>query len=99
MKIQDMFKKVESYNEIAEVLGNKKVYINFVDSVGYNVYTVEKLETYKEAVKHIRNEYVKEVAEALLHLDYEFNKERQIGWIDAFGTAHDVQVSFELCER
>ena len=58
MKIKEMFKKVETYNELAETLGNRKVYINFVDSVGYNVYTVEKVETYKDAVKHIRSEYV-----------------------------------------
>lgn len=94
-----MFKKVETYNEVAEALGNKKVYINFIDSVGVNVYTVEKVETYKDAVKHIKNEYVKEVADTLIDLEYEFNKERQIGWVDVFGTAHDITVSFELVEQ
>lgn len=84
MTLKEMFKKVEAYNEIAEMMNTRKAKINFYD---VEIYQGNSFETYDDLRKHIRNEYIKEVAEKVLKSDgWEFDKELTIEWTDYFGS-------------
>ena len=92
MKIKEMLKKVETYNEVAEVLGNRKAVLNFVDSVGDSILVSTEVTDYKEFAKYIRDTYITDVAKSILNLEYEFGETRLVSWLD-------VRVSFEIVEQ
>lgn len=71
MKLKEMFKKIDAYNELAEIMGTEKVQLSL--SIGYDNC---KFDTYKSLTKYIRCEYVEGMAQALLECDkYEFDKD------------------------
>ena len=74
MKMKEMFKKVETYNEIAEMMMTHKAKIQFCEWL----YT-ERFEKYSDFSKWIRREYIKEVADQILNSDaWEIDEELEI---------------------
>jgi len=78
MKMKDMFKKIETYNEIAEIMLTQKAKIMFGEKWCY-----ETFNSYNEFKKYVRNEYIKEVADMILNSeDWEIDDEVEIVWSD-----------------
>lgn len=74
MKMKEMFKKVETYNEIAEMMMTHKAKIQF----GEWLHT-ERFEKYSDFSKWIRREYINEVADMILTSDeWEIDGELEI---------------------
>ena len=85
MTIKELFKKVETYNEIAELMNTRKASISFYD---YGVFHGESFETFNEFRKWLRGTYIKEMADVILKLsDWEFDKKVTIKHTDYFGTS------------
>ena len=71
MKAREIFKKVENYNEVAKVLGDKGARVLFRDEVSINSFT-----EWDDFKKFIRNEYIKPVPDILLSFNgFESDKE------------------------
>ena len=71
MKMKELFKKVEAYNEVAELMHTAKAKIQFGE-----VYYSERFEHYNDFCKYVKREYIKEVAEKILNADnVEFDSE------------------------
>lgn len=71
MKIKELFKKVEAYNEVAELMHTNKAKIQFGE-----VFYSERFEHYSDFCKYVKREYIKEVAEKILNADnVEFDSE------------------------
>ncbi len=91
MKIADMIKKIETYNEVADMIGNPKAELRAVFGYGRSI----KVETLKSFRKFIRDEYIKVVADAILACEeYEFGKEIEIKVVDIFGDELLQEVEF-----
>ena len=74
MKIKDLFKKVETYNEVADLMHTNKAKIQFGE-----VFYSERFEHYNDFCKYVKREYIKEVAEKILSADNcEFDTEIEI---------------------
>lgn len=87
MTLKDMMKKVETYNEIADLMGTQKAEIAFVDYP-----RSERFKTYSELRRYIRQEYVKSLAELILNdSTWEMNEPTTLIWKDAFSIEHVKQ--------
>ena len=64
MKMKDMFKKMETYNEVAEVMMVTKAKIQFGEK-----WHSERFDNFNDFKKYIRNEYIKEVADKILNFE------------------------------
>ena len=72
MTIKEMLKKIEAYNEVAEMLGTERAELRFVID-GWML--SEKVEDYKSFVKYVRHELIDEIASLILKCnEYEFHK-------------------------
>lgn len=90
MKIKDAFKKLENYNELADLMRMDKMKIWFAD-VSICVSIGDHFASYDEFRKYIRHEYVKNVADQILNSDgWDLNEEKEI--ISASGN----EMTFEL---
>ena len=58
--MKDMFKKVEIYNEIAEIMLTQKAKIIFGEKWYH-----EEFKNYDDFKKYVRHEYIKEVADKI----------------------------------
>jgi len=95
MTIKEMFKKVETYNEVAELMRETKAKIYFAS--GNYHYSGESFTDYNSFRKWIKKEYIKEVAEIILKDDsWEFDGERELTWTDFFGAEHTMNYVAEL---
>lgn len=93
MTLKEMFKKVETYNEVAEVMHTDKAVIYFSDSY----YSGKDFETYDSFRKYIRKEYISEVVNLILkESNWEMDGEITTEWIDAFGDTHATTFSAEV---
>ena len=87
-----MFKKLETYNEIAEYMGERKVRIYFGEW-----YYKEYFDNYKDWKKYVKTEFIDEVADQLLHSNgWEFGVGRIIAWDNGQWTSKFV---FELTDN
>lgn len=64
MKIKKLFEKVETYNEVAELMHTNKAQIAFIDG-----HISERFTSFGDFRKYIRREYIKCVADAILNSD------------------------------
>jgi hypothetical protein len=69
MKIKEAFKKLDTYNELAELMNGDKMHIYFADILTPGVSYGEKFNTYEDFRKYIRHEYFKEIADEILNSD------------------------------
>lgn len=80
MTMKEMFKKVETYNEIAEMMRTDKAYICFADIQGTWSHG-ERFTTYPDFRKYIRSEYHKEIADKILKSEeFEIDGEINFTW-------------------
>lgn len=93
MTLKEMFKKVDTYNEVAEVMHTDKAVIHFSDSYYYG----KDFETYDSFRKYIRKEYISEVVNLILkESNWEMDGEITTEWIDYFGDTHATTFSAEV---
>lgn len=95
MKINEMFKKVESYNEIAEMIGTDKAYIA-CDIGTFNHY---RATTAKELRAAIRGDFFKWAADPILAGDYTIGETEMIGMNDPYGKLTIESVEFNIYTR
>ena len=80
MTMKEMFKKIEAYNEIAEMMKTDKAQIYFANVEG-TWSSGEHCKTYREFTKYVRYEYHKEIADKILKADgWEIDGELEIEW-------------------
>lgn len=92
MTLKDMAKKVETYNELAEVMGTDKIELNITEGYFHNSFT-----NWKDLQKFIKAEYVKEAAQAILKADgYEMDGELGVGFTRWDGTAGFLVIETNL---
>lgn len=83
MTIKEMFKKVEAYNEVAELIGSNKAVLEITLDVHFS----EKFSTYKEFKAYIKREWIDELAKAVEGYDkYEYETPLFFPYTDKFGT-------------
>ena len=68
MTMKEMFKKVEGYNEIAELMRTDKASIYFAETAGAWT-NGEHFKRYEDFRKYVRREYIKELADKVLKSD------------------------------
>lgn len=79
MKIKEAFKKVETYNEIAELTHEGLKEIWFEETIAYSITNGVGFTDYAEFRKHVRKEYFKDVADMILESDdWTLNGEKEI---------------------
>ena len=92
MTVKEMIKKVNKYNELSEEFncGSKAV---LVCNIGWA--DVHPVESWKEFKKHVNNEYIPCVAQAILECDrYEFSGDTTIEVVDGWGYKFTEEVTF-----
>ena len=93
MTIKEMLKKVEAYNEVAEIAGTDKIELRF--SCGYAC--SEKVKDMKSFRKYIKDEYIDCFAEAILNkTDWAFDEDREIAVVDKWNYMHIDVCGFVL---
>ena len=103
MTINEMLKKVDTYNEMSEMLGvrfGRKVELTMYDTtmspITYH-YTAEDVKSFRKLIK---SEYIDRCAKAILeYKDYEFNTPVTLETIDAFGSKQTMLVEFTVDEE
>ena len=94
MTLKEMFKKVETYNEIAELMRTYKTMISFYDCGAYHG---QRVKSYDELRRWVRKEYIKEIADQILKCDtWEFDKAITFEWTDYFGYTYTSKFSPDL---
>ena len=97
MTLKEMFKKVDTYNEVVEFLTGPKVKILF--QYGDRWSDAHSFEDYKSLTKYIKREYIEELAELMLKADaWEFGKVTEFCWVDCFGDKHTTYLTVEIVE-
>lgn len=91
MKIAEMIKKIDNYNETAAMIGTDKVDLRFAIRFGDFGY----VGSMKDFRKYIRNEYIPEMAEAILNYDgYLFGELARIETTDRMGDKIHEDIEF-----
>lgn len=71
MTINEMLKKVEAHNEVAELVGNHKAVLVMEDE-SFSRTEVHNMKAFR---KFVKDEYIEEMAKAILNSkNYEFNE-------------------------
>lgn len=85
MTIKEMCKKVETYNEVANIAGVDKIELRF--SKGYGM--SEPVKDYKSFKKYIKDEYIDCFADAILNCsEWEMDEDREIEATDKWNYTH-----------
>ena len=93
MTLKKLFDKVDTYNEVAELMNARKARIYFSDSY----FSGKHFDNYSSLRKYIKAEYIEELAGLILKADtWEFDKEVKFVWNDYFGDTHETIVTAEL---
>lgn len=91
MKFKDLFKKIETANEINKYAGLPQVKVGFTYDYDYTKY----FNNYKELAKYIKEEFV--IAKEMLESEFEIDKETKIktmlfgGYVEAVFTVEIYQ--------
>lgn len=95
MKIKEMFKKVEGFNDLAELMNASKAHIWFAYKIGgTSIREGAAFTDYAEFRKYIRKEYFPDVSEFILNDDgWQINGERE--FINCHGRAMEFELYIE----
>lgn len=94
MTYKELIKKIDTYNEIAELIGADKMEIRV--NIGFSV--SEKVKDSKSFAKFIKDEYIDEVADAILRCsDYTFDNTVDLSVVDRFGDTLNEKIEFYVC--
>lgn len=96
MTMKEVFKKVESYNELADLMYARKAQVYFSRPGGL---FGDSFSTYKEFQKYINDEYVEPLAEMILKSDeWNFDENAVVfDWTDSFGDCYTSIFYVEIC--
>lgn len=93
MTIKEMFKKVEGFNEVAEIVNTEKAHIWFGEKICRSIVDGESFATFAEFRKYIRKYYVKEVAERIINDgEWKINSEREIIGVNGRAVTFEVYI-------
>lgn len=94
MTLKEIFKKVETYNEVAELMLSQKARVHFWDR---DCFSGDHFTDYKSLAKYVRREYFKPAADEILSAaDYEIDGEKVVTWVDSFGSRYTFTIVVEL---
>ena len=80
MTLRKIFEKVETYNEIAEMMNTDKAQICFSD-ITICVPTCKRFNSFKELRKYVQREFISEIAYQIINSDkWELDGEVEIEW-------------------
>ena len=91
MTLKDMFKKVENYNELAELMRVQKAAIRYNEE-----FTLKTFDNYKEFRKFVKDEYLEEVAAEILASNFEFDGTTEIKVVDRFDGEYTLTIETDL---
>lgn len=91
MTLKDMFKKIENYNELAELMHVQKAAIHY-----YEDFTSKLFDNYKEFRKFVKHEHLEEVAAEILASNFEFDGTTEIKVVDRFDGEHALKIETDL---
>ena len=95
MTINEMLKKVEAYNEVAELVGSHKAVLVMEDE-SFRA-ELQSLKSFRKFERLVRDEYIEEMAEAILNSkNYEFNETLFVTCKGRLGELFMVGVEFYL---
>ena len=93
MKIAEMIRKIDTYNEIAEMIHQPKMELRFYVRFGLSV----PVRSLKDFRRYVRKEYISCMADAILAYDgYSFDEEATIQCTDKFGDDLHEEITFEV---
>lgn len=93
MTAKELFKKVETYNEVAEIMQVQKARIYFT----YGFCSGEHFRTFADFRKYVRAEFFKDVADMILKCDeWEDQKNVEMERVDKFGDKETMVYSLEI---
>ena len=82
MTIKEMFRKIETYNDIAKLVGTDQIKI----TITVDTFYIESFQYFADFRKWLKKEWISEMGEAFLkYADFEFNAEHLIEYEDIFG--------------
>ena len=92
MKIKDIFKKVETYNEVASMIGSDTIAINVAVGFGFG-YRFPDYRTFKV---YVNGEFIPEMAKAILEYDgFSIGETAVIECVSRFGD--NLSETVEIC--
>ena len=93
MKIAEMIRKIDTYNEIAEMIHQPKMELRFYVRFGLSV----PVRSMKDFRRYVRDEYISCMADAILAYDgYSFDEEAIVQCTDKFGDDLHEEITFEV---
>lgn len=95
MTVKEMINKVNTYNEVAEIIGRNKLELSF----SMKFFSGTKVDNLKEFKKFLKDELIEEFGKAIMECDaYEFGKDTEITFEDMFFGEFREVVTFSLNE-
>ena len=96
MTLKEMIKKVNTYNEVAKVLGEKEIVLKMKERFGINI----TFETYAEIKKAVNEEYSDWAVNAVLNYDgYELNDTKEITVNTPFGDTTTISLEIMAYDK
>lgn len=94
MTYAQMIKRVNEYNELAAKVGEFELELRV--KIGFSMY--ETVKETRSFAKFIRDEYIEEMAKAILGCkDYDFDETTTLTIVDRYGDELRENVEFYLC--
>ena len=93
MTLKELFKKVETYNEVAELMSERKAAIHFTtcDPKCTLVRFGDTFKGFADLRKYVRENYTKEFADMILKsTDFEFDADIKFEWADYWGNNAEI---------
>ena len=100
MTLKKLFEKMDTYNEVAELMCSRKAHISFTncDPKYPTICFGEAFSYYDELRKYVRKEFIKETADFILKSDgWEFDKDIIFTHSDPFFGDNTICFCAELC--
>lgn len=90
MTVREIFKKVDAYNEVAEIMGTDKA---IVKVAGFSFSCLDEFENFKDFRAYLKREIIDTLANAVLACDeFENDKPVTITYTDIFGDAYSTNI-------
>ena len=88
MQLQEMFKKLEGYNTLANIYGDEDRFIE----VEIDRFWFTKAKNYKELVSKLKKEWTDEVVKSICSNSYEFYETK----VNTYTDYHNITREFEI---
>ena len=89
MTMRELFKKVETYNEVAEIIDipyQAKLIFSIDDGRGSSIFDCKSYSTYKEFRRYFKQEIIDEITDFVLNSnEFDLGKATELRYTDRFG--------------